>query len=120
MSHFVQLAVLVPTLTFSSLGAPISHAADLTGTEDALALSHVRASAIAATVAFAASEVVASSLDASADAAIIAEDSGVAEVAEVAEGADAAEGAEVAVAAEGAGLVEPTITSVTSSNDICW
>lgn len=117
MSHFVQLAVLVPTLTFSSLGAPISHAADLTGTEDALALSHVRASAIAATVAFAASEVVASSLDASADAAIIAEDSG---VAEVAEGADAAEGAEVAVAAEGAGLVEPTITSVTSSNDICW
>ena len=101
----MQLAVLVPTLTFSSLGAPISHAADLTGTEDALALSHVRASAIAATVAFAASEVVASSLDASADAAIIAEDSGV---------------AEGAVAAEGAGLVEPTITSVTSSNDIYW
>ena len=109
----MQLAVLVPTLTFSSLGAPISHAADLTGTEDALALSHVRASAIAATVAFAASEVVASSLDASADAAIIAEDSGVTEVAEGAEGA-------VAAAAEGAGLVEPTITSVTSSNDICW
>ena len=101
----MHLAVLVPTQTFVSLGAPISHAADPAGTEDALVLSHVRAAAVAATAAFAAGEVVASSVDASADAAIIAEDSGV---------------AEGAIAAEGAGLVEPTFSSVPSSNDIDW
>ena len=114
--------MLDSTLTFASLGAPISHATDPTGTEDALALSHacataVAATAVAATAAFAVDEVVASSIDAYADAAIIAEDSGVAEGAVVAEGAIVAEGA---VAAEGAGLVEPAFSSVRASNDIYW
>ena len=98
--------MLDSTRTFASLGAPISHAADPTGTEDAQALSHACATAVAATAAFAVDEVVTSSVDAYADAAIIAEDSGVAEAAVVAEGACVA------------GLVELAFSSVRAFNDI--